>query len=310
MKVLALVAVLVAGSASAQDRMSSAQCTESFNAVASLVALSIDAPDIAVTDDTWCSVSSAQIEVDTDFVLQIGTLRWRASDMDRFLNEGLPPRAVEIEGTGVQVLPQTGDPVLDYLLALQQSRSSIAFGLDVKWDGVQNAITVEDTFFAFDPTNRIEINALIDGANLTDTGTMQASLGTAGRRDLTMKADFDGWFETYVALTIGQTFLRAGDVTPQVQVEALKRQAIAFVEQLPDTFMPAPSRAAVSEFVIALPTPRGTAQAQIAADPILGAARMVPLGLAGRDATPLEIIETALDGVTMLFTWTPSGDAE
>jgi 5,10-methylenetetrahydrofolate reductase len=118
---------------------------------------------------------------------------------------------------------------------------------------------------------------------------------------------FDGWFETYAAMAIGNMVLTSGDQTPEAQVAARKRQAIDFINTLPDTFMPVTSRTALSAFVTALPSPRGTAQLQLSADPTLSAARMARIAATPRGANITQLVETSLEGATALFTWTPAG---
>ncbi|MCF2870059.1 hypothetical protein L0664_03175 [Octadecabacter sp. G9-8] len=310
MKHWIIAALLLASPAAAQDRMTPAQCTGSLSAVTAMADLPATLGTAQVDDEGWCRLSDVEVPIDDVSGLRIGHLRWRASDIARFIEGGLPPRTIDIEGVDFGMTARTGDPVFDYLLGLQMRQAQMSFGASLRWDGVQNAVTINNAYFEFDATNRIEATARIEGVNLSDMAAIQTSLGTAGLRSLTMKSQFDGWFETYVAMIVGNMVLAEGDGTPEAQVAARKRQAIEFMNDLPDSFMPTPSRSALAGFINGLPTPRGTAQLQISANPTIGAVRAARLAAIPRDADLAQLVEMALDGVTALFTWTPAGQAK
>lgn len=304
MRGLLIVALLMGAPAAAQDRMTQAQCAQSFDVATALIGVSVDNTDAVLGANGWCVVTGLEFDMDSSTSARIEMLRWRASDIGRFINDGLPPRMIEVEGRGFGVVPTTGDAVFDYLLQLQMRQARMAFGASVRWDGVQNAVTIDTAYLEFNPTNRIEVTARIEGANLRDLASIQTSIGSVALRNLTLKSTFDGWFESYAAMLIGQVLLEDGEATPQAQVTTLKRQAIEFIPELPVGFVPPPSRTALGAFINALPMPRGTLQMQLSAEPAIGGARTA---LILREAPLAQTIETLLDGVSVLVTWTPSG---
>ncbi|MDG1408435.1 MAG: hypothetical protein P8Q50_11590 [Octadecabacter sp.] len=305
-----LLAAPFASGAAAQDRMSEVQCSGSFDAIAALVEIPNALPTPTVDEAGWCLITDMVVPTSSNSGIRIGALRWRASDMQRFIEDGLPPRALDIEGTGLGVTVQTGDDVFDYLLGLQMDQSQMAFGASLRWDGVQNTVTLGSSYLEFNDTNRIEATARLEGANLTDLASMQTSLGTAGLRNLMIKSEFDGWFETHAVVMLGNILLKSGEGAPQAQVDALKGQVIDVINTLPDVFMPQNSRAALSAFVESLPSPRGSAQLQLRADPTLGAVRLGRFASLWRDATATALVETGLDGVGVQFTWTATEGAK
>ena len=149
--------------------------------------------------------------------LSLDMLRWRASDMVRVVDQGLPPRSLEVVGVGFAAVGQSGDPVLDYLLKLQSSVAESGFGLSVRWDGVQNAVFVDEAYVDFFAGNRIEATARIDGVNLTDQTTMQTNIGSMGLKDLVVTTQFSGWFETFVAVPMGSALLDSDGVAPETK---------------------------------------------------------------------------------------------
>jgi len=306
MRALIAALVLVAAPALAQDRMSQDQCTQSLAAIAALADLPAAPPAVQVDDEGWCALADIALPFSPQNDLRLAALRWRASDVERLTNDGLPPRSFEIEGAGFGVTVETGDPVLDYLLGVQMAQSQMNFALSARWDGVQNAVIIDNSHFEFDDTNRIDLTARIDDINLTDMGSIQTSAGTAGLRDLTIKSQFDGWFEAYALLVIGVALLDSDGQEPETQVAALKLQAIEFINQMPDDFMPDASRTALGAFINSMPIPRGTAQLQLSANPTLGAMRAGRFAALSPSTKTAEFVQSGLDGITMLFTWTPT----
>lgn len=300
--------MVCAGQVAAQERMEIATCQQGWAAVVPMVMPDAPLPEISVTADGWCLIDDLGVPMDEQSLLKVQSLRWRASDMARVIEQGLPPRSLEVVGDGFSVAAQTGDPVFDYFFGLQSSATESGFGLSVRWDGVQNTVFVDEAYVDFFPDNRIEATARIDGVNLTDQIAMQTSVGTMGLKDLIVTTKFAGWFETYVAMSLGPMLLSNDGITPEVQVRALQEQAIDVIGNLPDRIVPSASREALGAFIEDLPAPRGTARLQLSANPPLGASRMAPFAVLGREPTIAEIIDLGLEGVALLFTWAPTGE--
>jgi len=192
------------------------------------------------------------------------------------------------------------------LLGIQMRQSQINFGLSARWDGVQNAVIIDNGHFEFDPTNRIDVTARINGIDLSDMAAIQTSAGTAGLRDLTIKSQFDGWSEAYLLTVVGVAVLESNGEPPDAQVATLKRQATDFIDEMPDDFMPEGSRLSLGGFINSFPSPRGAAQLQLSAEPTLGAARAGRFATLPADMTVADFVQAGLDGITVLFTWDPS----
>ena len=302
------VLMFCAGQVSAQERMEMATCQQGWATVVPIITRDAQLPDMSVTDDGWCQISNLALPMDRNSAFKVDTFRWRASDMARLVELGLPPRSLEIVGVGFAVTARTGDPVFDYLQYLQSSAAESGFGLSVRWDGVQNAVFVDEAYIDFSVGNRIEATARIDGVDLSDQTAMQTSVGSMGLKDLIVTTQLAGWFETFIALPLGTALLGNDGVTPEAQVGNLQMQAIQAVNNMPDGIVPSTSREALGAFIRDLPEPRGTVRLQLSANPPLGAARLAPFSLLGREPTFDEIFELGLEGVALLFTWTPTGD--
>lgn len=306
MRGLALIAALVlATPLAAQDRMTQTQCTQSLAVLSTLGNVPPAEDQVVVDDAGWCEINDTELRTDEQTVFTMQSVRWRASDVGRFIDEGLPPRSLQVEARGLGIAPVTGDAVFDYLYGLQSVQFNSGIGFTVRWDGLQNVVLIEDAYVQFSPDNRIQARARIDGVNLTDLDAIEASLATAGLSELTLTIDFAGWFESFVALPLGTNLLRSDGAPPAQQVATLKLQAIEVVAQIPNAIMPEQSRIALTAFVNSLPQPRGTARIQLSATPSLGAVRAAPFMIMGAEPSLEQIVELGLNGVSLLVTWTP-----
>ncbi len=303
---LAAIAICAAAPALAQDRMSLDQCVQSWDAVFGLTGLPIAQLQVDVDSSGWCVIQEGTFAIEVASRIRVDSLKWRASEIDRLISDGLPPRSIEIYGERLGVLPQTGDPVYDYLLGLQTRETEVDFGVSARWDGVQNAVVVDEGYVVFDETNRIDVTGRMEGVDLTDMASIQTSVGTMGLKSLELKATFDGWFEDYLALELGVAVLTKPDVAPEVQVAGLQQHAVGFIAEFPDAVLPDVARDALSAFIMDLPTPRGTLQVQLNADPVIGARRLAPLRFANAEQDQRDLLEIVLDGVRLLVTWSPT----
>ena len=305
---LALPAIALASPSVAQDRMTLETCTQSLAAVEALAGLPDSTVEITANDEGWCLIENRTVMLDGVQGYTLASLRWRASGVNRLIDDGLPPSSFEVIGEGLSISPNTGDPVLDYLMGLQSAAEQTGFGLSVRWDGVQNAVFVDEAYFDFNPDNRIEFTARIDDVDLTDIATIQSSVGSMGLRDFSMKADFAGWFESFVALPLGTQLLEREGTDPAAQVTQLQEQSLTFLEEVPVAILPQASRDNLAAFIQSLPTPRGELRLQLSASPTLSAARMAPFALMPSEPSMEQIVDLGLEGVTLLFTWTPMGE--
>lgn len=304
--VITAIALCAATPVLAQDRMDAADCVQSWDTVFGLTGLPVSQLQIDVDPSGWCHIQEGAFMIDGGTRIRMDTLKWRASEIGRLINDGLPPRSLEIYGEGIGVLPQTGDAIYDYLISLQTAETELGFGLSVRWDGVQNAVLVDEGYVIFDETNRIDITGRVDGIDLTDMVSLQTSVGTMGLSNLLFKATFDGWFESYLAFPVGASVLVEGPVSPTDQVAALQQQVIDFAAGIPETILPVVARDALGEFVTTLPTPHGTLQVQVTADPVIGALRIAPLGFAETAQDRNDMLPDVLEGVRLLVTWSPT----
>lgn len=301
----------LASPVSAQERMTASLCEGSWLAFANFSNWGRTEVEVRATDDGWCEVSDGQVEIAPQVRFSIGTLRWRGSDFQRLVDQGLPPRQIKLEARGLYVRPQTGDRVLDYLMRVQQeARPGLGLDFDLRWDAVQSALFVDHARVEFDASNYMTLEARIDGVDLSDQAAIGTTLGRAGLRSATIEAEFNGWFEQYMALALGDALIPAESADPASDVAQMRAGATAWIDSLPEGFMAPRSREALAEFVDSLPHPRGAMTAQLNAEPVLGAGALAPLILNGVAGSGDGVIETVLTNLSVLFIWTPKEGEE
>jgi hypothetical protein len=306
-----IAALLLASPVAAQDRMTPEDCVASWNAGQDLVPFPVTADSIVADSDGWCDAAGVVFEVDDVVSGYVSQMRWRGSDITRFTENGLPPRALEIEFEGIASLPQINDPVFDYIYGIQAKASDMRAGLSVRWDSLQSALIVDDAFFAFGDVDAIRLSARISGVDLTDVTTMQTSIGSAGLRDLSASMTFDGWFEAFALKIIGPTILDGESNVPmEEQAEQTIAVATGFIEGLSDDILVPSSKDALNGFIETMPSPRGVLRLQFSADPPLGMARFIQLGTLAPDTAPQDLVARLFEGTTQLVTWSPAGGAQ
>lgn len=304
-KLCAVTAVILAqfsGPVAAQDRMSLEICRDSLSALVDQAGLNLIETEASLSADGWCVIEEGAIEIDQVSWLKIGRLQWRAADMERFTELGLPPRSLEVLGQGISFVPSVQDPIFSYIFEAQSHLNAVDIGLDLRWDGLQKTLRIEDAFIEFDAYNRFALAARIADLDITDQASLTASIGTAGLQDLSLRANFEGWFEAYLLTALAPMLLNYGAVPPGDQVAALQDQATAAITALPETMMSAPSRAALEGFLRALPTPEGQLQIQVTANPPVELPGLAPLFNADADRGT-NALETALGGTNVSVIW-------
>ena len=232
---------------------------------------------------------------------RIDRLRWRG--LDPLLEGGLPTEAwVEMEG--LRIVPITGDPVFDWLLAAQQGPVGIDATLDAGVDA-DGAVALRSLRVDLPGRDAIDLSVETAGLDLSSRAAFEASLGRAGVTRASATVVMDGLFERYLLMPLGAAALD-GVEDPAREAPLLRDALAAQMRLLPEAIFPGPTRGSLEALVAALPNPRGTLRLDLAAPEAtpLGLPRFARFAITGLPRTPEEAFE-ALDGVTLGATWTP-----
>ena len=282
-RALAFVICALPAQAQTADPMRIADCLQTDRALEAVADRAFARKgNIRLDAEGWCLAENVSLDVDSNVTLEVASLRWRVSGMDRAL-QGLPPTALSIMAEGVRSAPQTGDPVIDYLMDLQQSTGNITATFDAGWSAESLVLRLNRAEIRFSEDDHIALRGLVTDIDLSDESKIYTSLGQARLTDLTVDIETNGMFENYFAMALG-TLLLHGAEDPEAEVENLKAQALQVVSDLPEANFDAASIAALRQILRDMPRPRGFLRVRLQSGDGLGSLRFFALGNAIRGA--------------------------
>lgn len=260
--------------------MTTADCLPSYLIVKSAAAAPITYADAPVLDDEgWCVVNGLTLDMGPNMVADIDTLRWRISDYER-VEEFLPPTALSVDLTGVRVVPQIDDPVMDYLFDVQAGIRGIDAALDIHWDAADRQIVVSNLSADFGYDNGFELSATVSDVDLSDAEAVQLSAGRAGLTALDLTVRSDWLFQGYVAMPLGNVLL-AGSVDPAADVADLKAQGTALIGMIPARILDPASADALRDLIADMPHPAGKLDLELRSAAGIGSAAFFAMALSG-----------------------------
>jgi len=303
-----VLAVALAGPAAAQDRMSTAVCEASWDILARTVGWPPDDtrhdPPRA-TDDGWCGIADLRWTGGVSHEVELTDLRWRLGDPVRLIEDGLPPRSVEVEVGRIATWPEIGNPVRNYAYRLQGPQFEGSGALRLQWDGVAKALTLNEFVMDFGGLGGFGVTARASGVDLADRAAMRRSLGTVTLETLTLEVTATGFLERYLAVPLAEALLDPDGPVPEAQVARLIARAKAALAEVDDDLLPPRSRTALAAALDSLPRPRGTLRVQLQTDAPLPVGEILTDALA---LTPLrarlDLLRPYLPQMRLAATWT------
>jgi len=300
MKRLLLALMLCAGQISAQE-MTVETCKATAAAVFEFAGLEVGSPTLASDGD--CLLLDQVVFDDDTLLFRVDQLRWSASDVGRFLDEGLPPTALNVEFDGLRPVIETGDVVLDYIMAVQRNRGGIDGTLDLVWDQAADALMLNQFDLNFGSLGHVKVSGQIDHVNLQDIGALQTSFGSAGVTRLAAEVRTTGLFEEYLLVSLGHIVLR-DEADPARATAIIKNHTIAAIKDIQSEALAADSKEALVAVVETLPNPNGTLRLSATSEAGLGMAQVTPTFVFGVPANADNALEYLPD-LKLSVDWTP-----
>jgi hypothetical protein len=220
---------------------------------------------------------------------------------ERHLDDLTPLQAVTVDIDDLQMLPQTGDPTFDYMLEVQQARNLIDVDISVVWDPETLVLTLEQFDIDFPYDNAVSATMQVANVDLSSLGALELSLGGMAVTEATLEVTSNGLFENYGATMLIPLVL-SGTMEPEAEVEAMKASAVAVIAKLPSAFFVGDTPEALAAIVADMPTPGGTVDLRLTAEPGLGALRFGSVWL-GTAPQSLADFWTYLHGVEVDVTY-------
>jgi len=266
---------------------------------------SIEAPIpglIRQTANGGCRTNGVRIPAGDHVRITAQSLSWSGRDLERFARDGLPPTALSIGLKGITISPDIGDPVYSYLQGIQARGSTLDLAVNLDWDAQKNALQVVAIRLSMPEEDYVELQAEIEGVDLTSASTMQVSLGSFALTEATLKIRSQQMFQDYLLLPLGLAVLEGAE-NPEEKVNELRALADMSIDQAPDQIVPPASKSALKALVQDLPEPRGTLTIAQNASPGIGPARFLPFVIGGATFESLDDIWQVLGGVTLNITY-------
>jgi hypothetical protein len=218
------------------------------------------------------------------------------------LGEGAMPERLAARVSDLRPVFETGNPQVDYILAVQARVQSIQGDLDLAWDRAAREVRLERLDIDFPGENRVSLTARAGGVDLSSPGSAQMSITSAALVEADLVIRTHGLFEAYLLNLVADRLLpEDGDM--EAAMAAFVAEASAAVLALPEATFPGDSRAALVALLGELPNPAGTLAVTFRAEPGFGAARFAGFAVTGMPDT-VEAAAPLLDGVTVRIAWT------
>lgn len=294
--VLAATTALVAFPLVAQERMTRTDCQDG---AAQLVEMfdpnNADWPArsrlIRVTPDGYCQIKGRDLgNDDTPF----DSLEWRMEDGNRWLDQGIPPLALDIRIVGLDPDKIEGQPDL--------RRPDYDVNATLRQEPDAGLLILERLHMANDAGDALTVSGVFERVFLSSPSMMQVSMGAAAFKAGLISMTLEGTHE--------DPFGFAFDVDVRGRPEALRSGAFGLISQLPDGVMDDESRAELTAFAGDLPKPVGTLDVVVGSERGLGLMQIMmfgwtSVGLSDADESGGRL-DLLLDGISIDVDWSPA----
>lgn len=294
-----VLALVLAGPAGAQT----VDCNRAWDWAASVVGEAALTGTVAQEGD-WCTATDVWLTMPATVSLpwHADHVRMRGSTLAWVVDGTSPPEGLEIVVQGLRLVPVTGDPRTDWLLAAQTRRMGTDAEATLAWDPKEKVLRLEGLSIDFPGENAIRASATVAGVDLSSTGAMQMSATSFAVREADLAVTTHGLFEGAPLMTLG-TILLPPDGNMDAAAERLRADALALVRALPATSFSDGSKAALAALIGELPNPSGELKLSMQAEPGIGPARLTPMAIRGVPQT-MDAAWPLFQGVMLDVGWT------
>ena len=243
-----------------------------------------------------CHIDGLTLPAGPNLNITVDSLEWQGQDMQRFVTDGLPPRSLIVQVTGVGFVPDIGDPVFTYLQGIQSRGRQIDLMLDLEWNEPARQLSLNALRINVPESDYLLLQATVENVDFSTKAAMQSSMGSFGLVQLGAEIRSKHMFQNFVLLPIGLALLQGAD-DPKARVAELQDIAYDHIDAAPSEILPGSAKAALKDLVSDLPDPAGILRFEQTADPGIGPARFLPLALQRGAFESLDDIWTLLEGI-------------
>ena len=238
-----------------------------------------------LSDDGWCLVPAAEAATEG---FDFDRIEWRAEGLERLLEQSLPPTAVAIRVTDVDMLRKLG--VAEIADAPSMAMQIV---LVLRQNARDRQLLIEKLFITGPKGNEVFLTGVFHDVDLSSTGKMQVSLGSAKLRDVVLVATGTRGLERYIRPYFGTTF---------PERSRRRSKMIEKISNWPDHSFPPATKRAVEQLIAELPAPNGTLRAKVDTGPGISAGSFMKPVSFGEPTS--EMIGRILATTVFHATWT------
>lgn len=241
----------------------------------------------SVTKDGWClapRVAALPSGIDFD------RFEWRAEGLERYLQHALAPTMLAIRVTDADMLRKLGVEEIADAPAMPMQ-----IELFLRDNAQDRQLVIEKLLITGPQETEVLLTGIFHDVDLSSTGMMQISLGSAKLRDVVLVATGTRGLERYIRPYFGATL---------PERSRRRSKMIEKISNWPDLSFPPETKRAVEQLIAELPAPNGTLRVNVDTGPGISMGSFMIPYLSGEPTS--EMINRILATTVFYATWTHS----
>ena len=238
-----------------------------------------------LSDDGWCLVPAAEAATEG---FDFDRIEWRAEGMERLLEQSLPPAALAVRVTDADMLGKLG--VAEIAGAPEMA---MQIELVLRQNTQDRQLLIEKLFISGPKGNEVFLTGAFYDVDLSSTGKMQISVGSAKLRDLVLVATGTRGLDKYIRPYFGATF---------PDRSRRRTKMINKISDWPDHSFPLETKRVVKQLIAELPAPNGTLRVDVDTGPGISMGSFIKPYLFGEPGA--ETVKRLLETTVFNATWT------
>ena len=302
-RLLALMIILLAHPAVSQSSTCAAEWTKLIDTASASFGMAKPAPSLfRQTANGGCRTSGLEFKINEHVAIKADSLSWSGRDMDRFVETGLPPTALELTVSGIRIVPQVGDPTFQFLQDIQTRGQNIGVTLSLDWEAETRELFLRYFTISLPSDDYVRVTARVEGVDMSSAESLAKSAATFGLTDVGLEVRTTRIFQDYLLFVVGMALLD-GHPDPAARMAELKAIGRTGIDAAPGDVLSETSKAALKRLVDDMPEPAGLLRITQTANPGLGVARGLLLSRQSQAIKSVDDLGPLIDGITLDVTY-------
>jgi len=199
-----------------------------------------------LSDDGWCHVPASEAAIEG---FDFDRIEWRAEGIERVFKQSLPPAALTIRVTDADMLRKLGVEG-----EVDAPAMPMQIVLSLRDNPQDRQLLIEKLLISGPHGSEVLLTGAFHHVDLSSTGKMQISLGSATLRDVALVAKGTRGLDRYIRPYFGATF---------PERSRRRTEMTDKVSDWPDNSFPPKTKRAVQQLIAELPSPNGTLRVDV-----------------------------------------------